>query len=343
MKHPLRSIRAALWLACSVGAAGQVQAQVAAPCTPVPAFPAINIVPISNGLATYCVSDYGWSDAWFVGSAPVVYDPRLDVLSGDDAPNLHFGIRGGARWEEASGFGWISPVMDGGFLEPIRPTGSPWTVTTPVSLLMGTTTATSVVSHPIGLELAIETTLEPGGQEIRQTFTLSNVSTALTFEDIVFADYFNFHPNGSDVDNFRLGTMTYSPLGGLRVTGPDDGTLIAFGSMRGERVDDWHGTNFTFATVPDIAIDQAQTLIYPDQTLPDEAFTAGPGDAAGSLAWRLDPLAPGESVSFTIFKLAEPLGRVVEPGALWLLSLGLLTAALVRRQAADRDSPSGRA
>ncbi|MBK7063255.1 MAG: hypothetical protein IPH51_23625 [Rubrivivax sp.] len=44
------------------------------------------------------------------------------MLSGDDAPNLHFGT---AARPEASGFGWISPVMDGGALEPVtaRPPG----------------------------------------------------------------------------------------------------------------------------------------------------------------------------------------------------------------------------
>ena len=85
--------------------------------------------------------------------------------------------------------------------------------------------------------------------------------------------------------------------------------------MRGERVDDLHGTNATFPTVPDIVIDMVQTVDYPDPMLPDAAFTAGPGDAAGGLAWRLDPLEPGGSTAFTIFKLAEPLdgGAVSEP------------------------------
>ena len=26
-----------------------------------------NILPVSNGITTYCVSDFGWSDSWFIG------------------------------------------------------------------------------------------------------------------------------------------------------------------------------------------------------------------------------------------------------------------------------------
>lgn len=327
------TIAAAIFAVAAAMAVPVVHAQgvVAPPCTPVPLRPDINIVPISNGLATYCVSDHGWSDAWFIGSAPVRYDPRLDVLSGDDAPNLHFGIRGGLPWEVASGFGWVSPIMDGGFLEPVRLTGSVWTVTSPVAILPGTTSAQSLVHHPVGIDMRITTTLEPGGFEVMQTFDITNVSATDTLEDIVFADYFNFHPNGSDAANFRRGTMTYSPLGGLRVTGPDDGTLLAAGSMRGERVDDFHGTNFAFATVPDIAIDMVQTVDYPDPTWPDSVFTAGPGDVAGGLAWRLSDLAPGESTSFTVFKLAEPLAPVDEPAGLPLVAAALAAAWWARR------------
>ena len=305
------------------------------PCSTVLAMPAINIIPLTNGSSTYCVSDYGWSDAWFVGSAPVRFDPRLDVLSGDDAPNLHFGIRGGDPWPVVSGFGWISPVIDGGELEPVHETGSPWIVTTPVHFTVFDTTAESLVRHPAGMDLLITTSIDLVGQGITQTFVLTNTTPDLTFEDIVLADYFNFHPNGSTVPNFRKGTATYSALGGIRITGPDDGTLIANGSMRGERVDDLHGSNASFPMVPDIAFDMVQTLTYPDPMLPDDLFTAGPGDAAGGLAWRLDPMGPGDRASFSIFKLVEPLTRtgVAAPAVLPLLIAAGLLALIASRRA----------
>ena len=305
------------------------------PCSTVLDMPAINIIPLTNDSSTYCVSDYGWSDAWFVASEPVRFDPRLDVLSGDDAPNLHFGIRDDDPWPVVSGFGWISPVIDGGELEPVHVTGSPWTVTTPVHFTVFDSTAESLVHHPAGMDLLITTSIDPLGQGITQTFVLTNATVDLTFEDIVLADYFNFHPNGSTPENFRKGTATYSPLGGIRITGPDDGTLIANGSMRGERVDDLHGSNASFPGVPDIAFDMVQTLTYPDPTLPDALFTAGPGDAAGGLAWRLDPLGPGDRASFSIFKLAEPLmgGGVAAPAGLPLMVAAGICALIASRHA----------
>ena len=333
--HATRTTHALAFLLTVLLAAGwdpPAQALGTPPCSTVLAMPAINIIPLTNGSSTYCVSDYGWSDTWFVASAPARYDLRLDVFSGDDAPNLHFGIRGGDPWPVVSGFGWISPVIDGGLLEPLHLTASPWVVTTPVHFTAFDTTAESLLHHPAGMDLLITTSIDLVGQGITQTFVLTNATTDLTFEDIVLADYFNFHPNGSTAENFRKGTATYSPSGGIRITGPDDGTLIANGSMRGERVDDLHGTNASFPTVPDIAFDMVQTLTYPDPTLPDALFTAGPGDAAGGLAWRLEPLGPGERASFTVFKLAEPLldGKVTAPAGLSLLvaaGLGALVAS----------------
>ena len=281
-----------------------------APCTDALG---LDIIPLSNGSATYCVSDYGWSDAWFVGSAPSKYDPRLDVLSGDDAPNLHFGILGGPSPPAASGFGWLSPIMDGGSLSALFLTGSPWTVTTPVHYTTGGNAAESVILHPLGLQILIATTLDPLGHEINQRFRITNTTTGTTFVDLRFADYFNFHPNGSTVGDALKGTVTYSPLGGIRITGIDDGTLIANGSMRGERVDDAHGRNGPLLTSPIDVLDMVQTDTYLD---PGAGFAIGPGDVAGGLAWDLGTLAPGGFVEFNIFKLAEPLappGTVAEP------------------------------
>jgi hypothetical protein len=76
----LASLGAGLVLALSAQSA---LAQATPPCTPAPpppAAPMMSIIPLSNGVATYCVSDYGWSDTWFVGSSPAAYDPRFDVL-----------------------------------------------------------------------------------------------------------------------------------------------------------------------------------------------------------------------------------------------------------------------
>src|SRR5262245_43825819 len=47
------------------------------------------ILPVRNSLQTYCVSDYGWSDSWFVGT-PANYVASLDIMSGDDSPALRW-------------------------------------------------------------------------------------------------------------------------------------------------------------------------------------------------------------------------------------------------------------
>lgn len=292
----------------------------------------MSIIPLTHAGATYCVSDYGWSDAWFVGSAPVIYDPRLDVLSGDDAPNLHFGILGGPP--DVSGFGWISPIMDGGTLMPSLPTGSPWEVVTAVHYTVGSTTAESLVRHPLGLDMLITTSLDPVGQEITQRFAITNTTPGTTFSGLRLADYFNFHPNGSTAENAQKGTVTYSPMGGISITGPDDGTLIANGSMRGERVDDAHGRNDpSFVTLPIAVLDMVQSNVYLD---PGAAFAPGPGDVAGALAWDLGDLAPGDTVEFSVFKLADPLEPTPAPepgtGAVALVGGCLLWA--FRRRAA---------
>ena len=297
-----------------------------APCTPAGVFAGMDIIPLTNGSATYCVSDYGWSDAWFVGTAPAVYDPRFDVLSGDDAPNLHFGIRGGAPPGAVSGFGWISPIMDGGALTPSLMTGSPWTVSTAVHFTAGTTTAESLVHHPEGLDLLITTSLDPAGQQITQRFRLTNTTTATTFDRLRFADYFNFHPNGSAAENASKGSVSYNPASGITITGPDDGTLIANGWMRGERVDDAHGISLPTQTIPLPVLDMVQTDTYPLFTPIDTA--SGPGDVAGGLAWDLGELAPGASVEFSIFKLAEPLASAPAPATALLLGAGLLLLAV---------------
>jgi hypothetical protein len=282
----------------------------------------MDIIPLSNGIATYCVSDYGWSDTWFVGSSPGIYDPRFDVFSGDDSPNLHFGILGGDHWTTVSGFGWISPIMDGGALTPSMLTFSPWTVVT-AEHYTGATSAESVVAHPRGIQATIVTTLNPVSQEVTQRFTFLNTTSALTFTDIVFADYFNYHPNGSTAENAIKTTINYSPLTGLTATGIDDGTLIASGSMRGERVDDRHGRAVVFP-----AIDMVQTVTYFD---PGDGVPEGPGDVGGGLAWNLPDLAPGASVEFTIFKNSIPLTAVPEPSSLLMLGLPLSAWILRRR------------
>src|SRR5215831_12063903 len=70
------------------------------------------VIPLSNGQITYCISDFGWSDTWLLGT-PATYNLALDLLSGDDAFNLKYNTPAGLL---GPGTGWLSPSLDAGTL-----------------------------------------------------------------------------------------------------------------------------------------------------------------------------------------------------------------------------------
>ena len=98
--------------------------------------------------------------------------------------------------------------------------------------------------------------------------------------------------------------------------------------MRGQRVDDAHGIS---SPVPFAAMDMVQTNTYPADIPALHGVFFGPGDVAGGLAWDLGILAPGESTSFSIFKMAGPLAEVPLPATLYLVFGGLLALVARRR------------
>src|SRR5262245_51609553 len=79
-----------------------------------------HIIYLSNASMNYAVSDFGWSDAWMMPPQPVL-TLQMDVLCGDDAPNLHYKING----VQMAGNGWITPTLDAGALTASYDTHSP--------------------------------------------------------------------------------------------------------------------------------------------------------------------------------------------------------------------------
>ena len=78
-------------LCLTAGFQSPAWAVVTQPCGP-PASSVVttNLGPINGGSSTYCVSGFGWTDAWFPTTQPTAYNGNLDVLSGDDAPGLSY-------------------------------------------------------------------------------------------------------------------------------------------------------------------------------------------------------------------------------------------------------------
>src|SRR5665213_3313317 len=136
-------------------------AAIIQPCTPGSA--SENIIPVTNGVKTYCVSDYGWSDTWFLGS-PAVYSQPLDMLSGDDAFNLTYG-----NGKTGTGLGWLSPSMDQGTLSA-QPIPSAWSVITPVHST-GASSAESVIGDADGVQITLDTSAIGPGVQITMAIT----------------------------------------------------------------------------------------------------------------------------------------------------------------------------
>lgn len=289
-----KSIRYAFVCALVLGSSITAFAQPSiAPCSNVGGQ---TVLPLNSGSMTYCVGDYGWSDTWLV-PALNQYDQNRDLLSGDDAGNLHY-TRGG---QQVPGTGWLSPILDRGTLAPNYPTGSPWTVQT-ATHYVGVATAESTIRNPADdLRLTIRTNVT--GDTMTQTYILSAGDFAIG--NILLADYFNYHPNGSINPNNLKGTITYA-AGTLTTTGIVDPSFLSDGKLSGQVLDTFHGVGPVGPVV-----NMVENIAYDGSVGP-----FGPADVAGALAWNLGALGAGQSVSFTLTKMLVP-----EPTTMSLLAL----------------------
>ena len=275
-----------------------------APASPPSAGDPQNVIPLVDGTMTYAVGSSGWSDTWLIPAVPVGgdYNQAADVLSGDDAPNLHYNVQtgGGPIPRGAGESGWLTSSLDHGTLAPI-PVASAWNVLTQVAYTAGTFQAQSQMIQPADTLVATITTTIVGGV-MTQTYMFQNLG-ANPITDVVFADYFNFHPNGSLPAGHALGTIVYD--GGTLITTGGGLGFISNGQMSGQVVDNAHTVG-----EPNPVITEVQNNAY------DMAVGPYTGDAAGALAWDLPNLLPGQSTDFTIIK------AVPEPASISLLGFG---------------------
>jgi hypothetical protein len=312
----------ALFLASPLFAAGL------APCTD--GANGEKIIPIRNAQTTYCSSDFGWSDTWFRGFHNV-YDQQLDVFSGEDSFNL--------RWTGMTGSGWLSPSMDIGTTVP-QNVGSPWSVLQAIDYITpGDESGTrSIIVHPAGLQATIETTLV--GSLLTIKFLFQNINSTGTIDDLVFSDYFNFHPNGSlHNGSTAQGTTAYLATcpanigpcsGAIYTTGNTSlATFISNGFLYGERAPDAHAVGYA-SSVPG-----GGPALFTEMeagTFNGASGPIGPGDTAGALAYYLGSLSAGQTAEFTFYKgLAEPV-TTPEPASWALMAAGLGLAAALRNR-----------
>jgi hypothetical protein len=302
---------------------------------------------VVNNKGAYCVSNFGWSDTWYSVGAnesfppfPSTYDRTTDLFSGDDSPNLAFSDVFGNR---LSGTGWLSPIMDGGSLFPSYDTLSQWQIVSPLEYVDPTNTDTlrSTISYAVAggtLDVTITTHLTATG-ELQQTFDITN-NTGITLADVFFSDYFNFHPNGSDLAATQLGTTSF---GGTQIDtfgDRNDPSYIGNGHMKLTQnnqtvTPDAHAVGTCTGPVnpgdpPCISIisdvesgnfnnandtGQGDTVGVLGKSLGTSQFcnepTPGPTPSPGTAL-----LCQGDSVSITVVK------TVPEPGSLALLLLG---------------------
>lgn len=269
----------------------------------------ITILPINGGNQTYCQTAYGWSDTWFATSQPAAYDQHLDVLSGDNAPALIYRT---ATEEIGSGnqYNIISPWLDGGSLNA-QYLGSDWEVVNDIVVNGNQGTSTITLN---GLDATITTTVGLSG--VTEAFRFVN-NTADDIVELVFSDYFNFHPNGSDPGDIDCPSTSYNAgTGMVTTTGANSlgcAALVPQGVMWGSML----------PTTWDLGLATGVLLNMSNNTF-NQALGPVQGDGAAVLVWNLGRLNKGESVEFTIHKDTVVPEAIPAPGSIALLSIGLV-------------------
>ncbi len=285
--------------------------------------PATSLLPISGGGQIYCQSAYGWSDSWFPTSQPSSYNQSLDAFSGDNAPGVSYTYNNaGTMATVGSGnkYNLISPWFDAGTLDATYlKGGTNWSVVKDITVNGNVGTSQLTLN---GLDLLITTTVFGGG--LTEGFQFTN-NTGNDITDLLFSDYFNFHPDGSGDangnDNGAAACGTTSVSGGAvtTVAGTSGGCtpIVKNGIMSGSQ----DPLEWDLGCTGQVLNDMAHGT-YNNATAPVTC------DAAAYLTWDLGALDQGQSASLTITKRVN----VPEPGSFALLASGLLMLGLVRRR-----------
>jgi len=297
------------------------RAGIVQPCATNAANPgpgSITFLPINGGNQTYCQSAYGWSDTWFPSSQPATYNQQLDAMSGDNAPGLIYKTNQrvvGSGNSLGNPYNFISPWLDGGNLQSGF-IGSSWTVLNDIKVTGNVGTSKITLG---GLDLTITTTV--GANGVTEHFSFMN-NTGAAITDVLFSDYFNFHPNGSLLLDTHCATTTFAANPGTVTTtgstGPGCGEIVPQGTMTGSMLPKAWDLGMPANVLSDIAMGTYNGFTGPIK-----------GDGAADVVWDLGPLAIGGITDFTITKDFVP---APEPGSLLLLTTAVAGLLLLRRR-----------
>ena len=254
---------------------------------------------ITGSATSFCVSDSGYSNAWFSTNPP--NSPTVDFnLLGDSAQFLIYTTAAGSTVGE-----WLSPTVAG------NPTGTGFTTSVPVSNLSPVEAASTISDGTV--RVAIDSTVI--ANNIKQTFMVTNIGSG-TIVSMELVDYFHYFPYGSS--HPTQGTLSYQPV--PTIEGPGvlglwaEGTFGTPGFVRDGGACGGPGIGpFTGCSTPDhfIINTPANVLL----AVGNSATTPLPGgqttaamDSAGALSWSVTGLSltNGQSQGFTIELVPEP-------------------------------------
>uniref|UniRef100_Q029T2 Ice-binding protein C-terminal domain-containing protein n=1 Tax=Solibacter usitatus (strain Ellin6076) TaxID=234267 RepID=Q029T2_SOLUE len=242
---------------------------------------------ITGPATTFCVSDFGSSNAWYSSNPARTPLPNFNLL-GDSEQFLNFTLASG---------GEISQFL------------SAFSVITPVTNVSGAEAKSTIG----GSNITIDIDSKVINDNIKQTFTITNAGSAI-ITSMELVEYFHYFPFGST--NPTLGILSYMPVPtlegpyvlGLWASGPGNGLVRDGGVCGGPGAGPGIG-----CTPPDHYMIGSPSAVL--AAVANTGTTDLPGgqtvanmDSAGALSWRVSGLSltNGQQQAFTIELVPEP-------------------------------------